>query len=147
MCKHWLESPGNCKFGLNCHYAHGEEELAESDRMAEEQARLKENYKSQNCSQFYRDKLCFYGKRCIFRHEFRSFTKLHRHYYMVHLAAVSLTHHDILSEAKNAPDGSEDYEPGTPSTSESSDGEYDITTFSSNGKNDMKRKLNAIGGE
>ena len=45
MCKHWVEMHGNCPFGLNCHYAHGGEELAESDRLAEEQAREQENYK------------------------------------------------------------------------------------------------------
>ena len=51
---------------------------------------------------------------------------------MIHLAAVGVTHHDILLEAQNAPDGSEDIEPGSPSTSESSDSEFEVITFDSN---------------
>ena len=51
---------------------------------------------------------------------------------MAHLAAVSVTHQDILLEAQDAPDGSERIEPGSPSTSESSDGEYEIVWFGSN---------------
>ena len=64
---------------------------------------------------------------------------------MLHLAAVSLTHHDVLREAKNAPDGSEDFEPGTPSTSDSSsDGEYEINWLGNNEEGAKKKKLNAV---
>ena len=106
MCKNWTEV-GFCRYGLKCQYAHGAEELAEIDRITEAQARLNEKYKSQNCRQFYREKLCPYGKRCHFRHEYRSFKKIHRHYFMAHLAAMSLTYEDVLASSKNAPDGSE----------------------------------------
>ena len=89
---------------------------------------MKDLYKSQNCSQFYKDKCCNYGKRCTFRHEFRSFKKLHRHYYISHLAALTGTHIDLLDQAKNAPDGSElqHEELLTPTTSETSDSESDV---------------------
>ena len=106
MCKNWTEV-GFCRYGLKCQYAHGQEELAEIDRLTEAQARLNEKYKSQNCRQFYREKLCPYGKRCHFRHEYRSFKKIHRHFFMVHLSATSQTHYDIIEAARNAPDGSE----------------------------------------
>ena len=106
MCKNWTES-GFCRYGLKCQYAHGAEELAEIDRITEAQARLNDKYKSQNCRQFYREKLCPYGKRCHFRHEYRSFKKIHRHYYMAHLAAMSFTSEDVLEISKGLPDGSE----------------------------------------
>ena len=98
---------GECRYGAKCQYAHGSEELAEIDRITEAQARLNDKYKSQNCRQFYREKLCPYGKRCHFRHEYRSFKKIHRHYYMVHLAALSQAHFDVIEAARDAPDGSE----------------------------------------
>ena len=65
-----------------------------------------DKYKSQNCRAFYREKFCFYGKRCHFRHEYRSFTKIHRHYYMAHLCALRHNHCEILSESRYLPDGS-----------------------------------------
>ena len=51
-----------------------------------------------------------YGHRCHFRHEFRSFTKIHRHYYMCHMAALRLTSGEILDESKVMPDGAEELE-------------------------------------
>ena len=62
---------------------------------------------------------------------------------MDHLAAMSLTHHDVLEEAENAPDGSEQAEPTTPSTSDSSDSEFEVTWYCSNEKDTQKEKLNA----
>ena len=104
MCKNWTEV-GFCRYGHKCQYAHGREELEEIDRITEAQARLNEKYKSQNCRQFYREKLCPYGKRCHFRHEYRSFKKIHRHFYMAHLAAFGETYGDVLTAARDAPDG------------------------------------------
>ena len=49
LCKYWQETPGSCKFGWNCHYAHGIEELQVYDRVAEEQAKSNDLYKTQNC--------------------------------------------------------------------------------------------------
>jgi len=48
--------------------------------------------------------------RCHFRHEYRTFKKIHRHYYIVHLAALNLTYEDILSDSRGAPDGSNQVE-------------------------------------
>ena len=119
MCKNWTES-GFCRYGLKCQYAHGAEELAEIDRITEAQARLNDKYKSQNCRQFYREKLCPYGKRCHFRHEYRSFKKIHRHYYMAHLAAMSITYEDVLEISKSLPDGTEPNDQFTTTSSDSS---------------------------
>ena len=67
---------------------------------------LNDKYKSQNCRAFYREKFCFYGKRCHFRHEYRSFSKIHRHFYMAHLCALRHSNADMLSESRALPDGS-----------------------------------------
>lgn len=76
--------------------------------MSEQQkTSVNDKYKSQNCRQFYREKYCPYGKRCHFRHEYRSFKKIHRHFYMAHLAAISLSHEDVLADSRQMPDGSE----------------------------------------
>ena len=109
MCKNWTEA-GFCRYGSKCQYAHGQEELSENHQLylnEQKQANVNDKYKSQNCRQFYREKFCPYGKRCHFRHEYRSFKKIHRHFYMAHLAAMS--HHvyqDVLADSKTAPDGS-----------------------------------------
>lgn len=106
MCKNWTES-GFCRYGAKCQYAHGQQELSETNQLYlnEQKQGLNDKYKSQNCRQFYREKFCPYGKRCHFRHEYRSFKKIHRHFYMAHLAAFSITHADILFDSKIAPDG------------------------------------------
>lgn len=119
MCKNWTEV-GFCRYGHKCQYAHGHDELAEIDRITEAQARLNEKYKSQNCRQFYREKLCPYGKRCHFRHEYRSFKKIHRHFYQAHVSAMATTYEDILTNARNAPDGTKAKDQFTVDTSDSS---------------------------
>ena len=122
MCKMWAD--GYCHYGSKCHFAHGEEELAESDKIAEMQARLNDNYKTQNCSQFHKEKLCFYGKRCIFRHEHKKFSKIHRHYYLSHLATVRYSHLEAIEQVQNELNESQLSEPNTPTTiSETSDEE------------------------
>lgn len=73
--------------------------------LAEQKQGLNDKYKSQNCRQFYREKFCQYGKRCHFRHEYRTFQKIHRHHYQAHLAAINVTSNLILAEAKSAPEG------------------------------------------
>ena len=126
MCKNMYET-GRCKFGRNCHYAHSQEELDESDRIAEKQAKEQDNYKTQNCTQFHKEKVCFYGARCIFRHEQKRLKKIHKHYYIVHLAALHLTHCDVLEEASQAQEAEGVSTPSTPTTlSECSDEECDV---------------------
>lgn len=46
-----------------------------------------------------------YGDRCHFRHEFRTFIKIHRHFYMAHVAALRVTADEILAESRAMPDG------------------------------------------
>lgn len=57
----------------------------------------REKYKTQNCRVFHQELVCAYGSRCLFRHEFRSFEKIHRHYYQCHLTTVELRAEAILS--------------------------------------------------
>ena len=45
------------------------------------------------------------GERCHFRHEFRSFTKIHRHFYIAHSTALRITAEEILQESRLQPDG------------------------------------------
>ena len=100
LCKNWLETPGYCRFGTRCLYAHGREELQIEDKLTQAPSRTNDRYKSQNCSLFYRERVCLFGKRCNFRHEHKSFAKLHRHYYTPHLAALLLTHEDVLHQSR-----------------------------------------------
>lgn len=109
LCKNWLET-NFCRFGSKCQYAHGEAELSDNHPLyvsEQQKAGINDKYKSQNCRQFYREKYCPYGKRCHFRHEYRSFKKIHRHFYMAHLAAMSLSHEDVLEDSRALPDGAE----------------------------------------
>lgn len=46
-----------------------------------------------------------YGDRCHFRHEFRTFSKIHRHFYMAHVAALRVTADEILADSRAMPDG------------------------------------------
>lgn len=79
-------------------YAHGPQELSQklvfpapavvADAPVDASQNQHDKYKSQNCRQFHQEQYCGYGTRCHFRHEFRSFTKIHRHYYMCQIAAL-----------------------------------------------------------
>lgn len=46
-----------------------------------------------------------YGDRCHFRHEFRTFIKIHRHFYLAHVAALRITADEILADSRSMPDG------------------------------------------
>lgn len=48
-----------------------------------------------------------YGERCHFRHDYRNFSKIHRHFYIAHAAALRLTAEEILLQSKYMPDGDE----------------------------------------
>lgn len=66
-----------------------------------------DKYKSQNCRSFHREKFCMYGERCHFRHEYRTFNKIHRHFYIAHAASLRITAEEILAESRTQPDGDE----------------------------------------
>ena len=59
ICRYW-EMYGECKFGENCAFAHGDSEL--------KQKRLTFNYKTKACKQFFELGYCSYGSRCQFSH-------------------------------------------------------------------------------
>lgn len=60
LCKNW-ELSKKCKFGSDCAFAHGEEELVTKSN-------LPGNYKTKQCKQFHEDGYCPYGNRCQFLH-------------------------------------------------------------------------------
>ena len=60
ICRYW-EMYGNCKYGENCAFAHGESEL--------NQRKLTFKYKTKPCKQFFELGYCSYGSRCQFNHK------------------------------------------------------------------------------
>ena len=60
ICRYW-EMYGECKFGENCAFAHGDSEL--------KQRKLTFNYKTKPCKQFFELGYCSYGIRCQFSHK------------------------------------------------------------------------------
>ena len=60
ICHYW-EMYGECKFGDNCAFAHGDSEL--------KQRKMTFNYKTKPCKQFFELGYCSYGARCQFSHK------------------------------------------------------------------------------
>ena len=60
ICHYW-EMYGFCKFGDNCAFAHGTEEL--------NKRKMSSNYKTKLCKQFFESGYCSYGVRCQFSHK------------------------------------------------------------------------------
>ena len=60
ICHYW-EMYGECKFGDNCAFAHGDSELKER--------KMTFNYKTKPCKQFFELGYCSYGARCQFSHK------------------------------------------------------------------------------
>ena len=60
-CRYW-EMDGECKFGENCAFAHGDNELKQ---------KITNNfgYKTKPCKQFFEEGYCNYGIRCQFSHK------------------------------------------------------------------------------
>ena len=59
-CHYW-EMYGECKFGDNCAFAHGDNELKQKTNNT--------NYKTKPCKQFFEEGYCNYGIRCQFSHQ------------------------------------------------------------------------------
>ena len=60
ICRYW-EMYGQCKFGDNCAFAHGDSELKER--------KMTFNYKTKPSKQFFEIGYCSYGSRCQFSHK------------------------------------------------------------------------------
>jgi hypothetical protein len=60
ICHYW-EMYGECKFGDNCAFAHGDSEL--------KKRKMTFNYKTKPCKQFFELGYCSYGARCQFSHK------------------------------------------------------------------------------
>ena len=59
-CRYW-EMYGQCQFGENCAFAHGDSEL--------KKRKFTFNYKTKPCKQFFELGYCSYGIRCQFSHK------------------------------------------------------------------------------
>ena len=64
LCK-FYEINGHCKYGDNCAYAHGVENLR--SKVTNSTA-----YRTRKCNQFYEKGYCPYGSRCQFQHQLKS---------------------------------------------------------------------------
>ena len=64
LCKYY-EINGFCKYGDNCAYAHGKENLR--SKITNTTA-----YRTKNCNQFFQNGYCPYGNRCQFAHQVAS---------------------------------------------------------------------------
>ena len=64
LCKYY-EINGFCKYGDNCAYAHGKENLR--SKITNTTA-----YRTKKCSQFFQSGYCPYGNRCQFAHQISS---------------------------------------------------------------------------
>ena len=67
LCK-YFEINGRCKFGENCIFAHGKENLREN-------LCKKSGYKKRPCVNFFDKGFCMYGNRCQFSHDIKQFKK------------------------------------------------------------------------
>lgn len=61
ICRNWKN--GQCRYGSNCFFAHGEHELRPSTSAP---------VKSYRCSQFYDLGYCPYGTQCAYKHQEKS---------------------------------------------------------------------------
>ena len=59
-CKYW-DLNKNCKYGDNCAFAHGSDEIRHKIIPSA-------NYKTKKCKQFFENGFCPYGSRCQFLH-------------------------------------------------------------------------------
>ena len=66
ICHYW-EMNGFCKYGDNCAFAHGENEL--------KNRKISLNYNKKHCKQFYEIGFCTYGSRCQFSNKKYSYNK------------------------------------------------------------------------
>lgn len=64
LCK-FFEINGHCKYGDNCAYAHGIENLR--SKVTNSTA-----YRTRKCNQFFENGYCPYGSRCQFQHQLKS---------------------------------------------------------------------------
>ena len=79
ICHYW-EMNNFCKYGDNCAFAHGENEL--------KNRKMSFNYKTKLCKQFFENGYCNYGSRCQFSHK-----KLYDNYYVSYLKCLNEFNH------------------------------------------------------
>ena len=63
ICNNWLTN--TCKYGENCTFAHGENDLKVPKIIKKE---VPSNYKTMLCKNWTTNNLCLYGDKCVFAH-------------------------------------------------------------------------------
>ena len=96
MCFNWVAT-AKC-WRDPCPFAHGQEELTGYGV-----AFYGDKYKKQNCRNFFNFsgagmQYCRFGTECLFRHEHRPFSKLHRRYYGLHLSKLESLYENTKSD-------------------------------------------------
>ena len=95
ICHYW-EMHGECKFGDNCAFAHGDSEL--------KKRKITFNYKTKPCKQFFEIGYCSYGSRCQFSHK-KEDAKKEEHFSYLKIVEEFLSHsnqisHDLLKRPR-----------------------------------------------
>lgn len=97
MCFNWVTT-AKC-WRDPCPFAHGQQELTEYGIEM-----IGDEYKGMNCRSFFDYSKpgahCNYGDACLFRHEHRTFNKLHRRHYGMHLSKYEQLYDNIRSDSE-----------------------------------------------
>ena len=99
-CTKWVET-GSCRFGKNCAYDHPVDGV---NNINDFQQKEDEDSNIAKCKPFYYSKYCQFGSMCMFRHEYKKFQQLLRHYYVVKLYCLeslyqySVDQHSFVNE-------------------------------------------------
>ena len=89
ICKYW-EMYGQCKYGTNCAFAHGDSEL--------KQRKLSFNYKTKPCKQFFELGVCSYGTRCQFSHKKEDYIKQQNELGIIDTSNNNISYLKIIEE-------------------------------------------------
>jgi butyrate response factor 1 len=81
LCK-LFEINGFCKFGKNCNFAHGKENIREN-------LFKKSGYKKRACKNFFQKGFCMYGNRCQFSHKIQNIKNINNFSYISELKNIN----------------------------------------------------------
>ena len=86
----------NCASGEQCIYAHGQDELVAAAIIA-----YGDCFREKKCRKLYKDKTCFGGSNCLFKHEYMTMSKLLRHIYTPRVFKLELLFGKTMDQTKN----------------------------------------------
>ena len=86
LCRNYMQL-GFCRFQASCTFAHGENDRQRKPRPAPKP--VAQVPPPTNCRQFHKEKFCIKGSQCTHRHEVRAYLRIHRHFYMPQMTAMT----------------------------------------------------------